>query len=214
MERREAIRNATLLFGGAITASTFSVLFESCNRTEIQGDDEILFSSDQQLLITEIADIIIPQTTTPGAKAAGVGPFITMMIKECYPEEVQKSFVEGLQNVDKLAKSKFQSIFVDLKLEDRNAIIREIADETIKFRKTDKDREKAEAEKTNNRINSNNNQPVKPGKTYFFALIRELTIMGYFTSELGSTKALAYLPIPGKFDACVDLKPGQKTWAL
>lgn len=48
----------------------------------------------------------------------------------------------------------------------------------------------------------------------FFLRMKELTTTGYFISEVGATKALAYLPVPGRFEACIPLKPGQKTWAL
>ena len=45
------------------------------------------------------------------------------------------------------------------------------------------------------------------------ALLQELTVLGYFTSEIGATKALAYDPIPGGYRGCVPLAPGQKAWA-
>ena len=48
----------------------------------------------------------------------------------------------------------------------------------------------------------------------FFQRMKELTVTGYFTSEIGATKALEYLPIPGKFQGCIPLKPNQKAWAL
>jgi hypothetical protein len=44
--------------------------------------------------------------------------------------------------------------------------------------------------------------------------MKQLTVAGYFTSEIGATKALAYLPIPGRFEGEVAMTPGQKTWAL
>ena len=44
--------------------------------------------------------------------------------------------------------------------------------------------------------------------------MRQLTVTGYFTSEIGATQALEYLPIPGKFIGDVPMEPGQKTWAL
>ena len=213
MERREAIRNVTLLFGGAISASTFSILFESCSQTEKKQGSENLFSTDQESLITEIADVIIPDTATPGAKAAGVGSFIVMMVKECYPDKVQKAFIEGLENVNKLSDSKFKNSFVNLSPEEKNQVIKEIADKTIQLKKEDKEKEKVENERSQMEPNMRKKADQK-GKTYFFQLIRELTLLGYFTSETGATKTLAYLPIPGKFDACVDLKPGQKGWAF
>jgi len=48
----------------------------------------------------------------------------------------------------------------------------------------------------------------------FFQLMKQLTVAGYFTSEIGATKALEYLPIPGRFEGDVPMKPGQKAWAL
>ncbi len=46
-----------------------------------------------------------------------------------------------------------------------------------------------------------------------FALLRDLTLVGYFTSEVGATEALAYIAVPGEYRGCTDLKPGQKVWA-
>jgi hypothetical protein len=48
----------------------------------------------------------------------------------------------------------------------------------------------------------------------FFLRMRALTTAGYFSSEVGATQALEYLPIPGRFEGAVPLKPGQKAWAL
>ena len=45
-------------------------------------------------------------------------------------------------------------------------------------------------------------------------LLQELTILGYFTSEVGATQALAYDPIPGGYRGCITLAPGQKAWAM
>ena len=50
--------------------------------------------------------------------------------------------------------------------------------------------------------------------TPFWRLLKELTLFGYFTSEQGATQALEYVPIPGRYDACIPLKPGQKAYAL
>ena len=48
----------------------------------------------------------------------------------------------------------------------------------------------------------------------FFRLMKELTLLGYFTSEQGAQQALVYVPVPGRYDGCIDLKPGQKAWAM
>ncbi len=109
MNRRDALRNVALLMGGALSATTISVISEGCKTSDKKGE---LFTANQQSTITELADTIIPTTGTPGAKAAGVGPFIAMMIKECYPENVQKIFTDGLDDLDDRSKSKFSNSFV------------------------------------------------------------------------------------------------------
>lgn len=48
----------------------------------------------------------------------------------------------------------------------------------------------------------------------FFNRIRQLTIAGYFQSEIGATKALDFVPVPGRFDGSFRMKPGQKAWAV
>jgi len=211
MKRREAIKNVTVLFGGVISASTFGVLFEGQAQTLIKPGN-LIFAGDQEILIAEIADIIIPKTGTPGAKAAGVGPFISMMIKDCYPVSVQKVFVEGLEDVERRSQAQFKNSFVNLNLSNKNQIIKEIADYTIQLRKDERARQRIDAAQKKSGMNTTPGAEEPPA--YFFQVIRELTILGYFTSQTGSTEALAFLPIPGKYVGCVDLKPGQKVWAL
>lgn len=134
----------------------------------------------QEKLLAEIADIIIPATTTPGAKEAGAHQFIIRVVRDCYGKDEQKKFYDGLAKLNDDSKSKFGKGFVDLTLEQKNEMI---ADATV----YNKD---------------------------FFREMKNLTITGYFTSEIGATQALAYDPIPGRFDGCTILEKGQKAWAL
>lgn len=204
MERREAVRNMALLLGGTISATTLGVLFDSCSPS--QKNNKELFSKDQEGLITEISDTIIPKTTSPGAKEAGVGAFVAMMINECYDEDAQSTFVKGLEDVEELSDDKFGKPFVKLAADQRYVVLREIADKTVKLKEEDK--KKADEAKQKNQ------EAPEKKKVHFFQLIRELTLLGYFTSEIGATQALAYLPVPGKYEGCTDLTDGQKTWAL
>lgn len=194
MDRREALKNVAFLMGGILSASTLSIIAEGCNPVS-KRTEGALFDENQQRTIDEIADIIIPKTDSPGAKEAGVGAFIAMMIDECYPEAVQKSFVEGLDDVEKRSQDKFKKSFADASQEERTQLIHEVAEDTKKKKRQDRAAEEAVE------------------GPYFFQLIRELTLLGYFTSEPGATQALAYVAIPGRYDGCVPLKPGQKAWA-
>lgn len=45
-------------------------------------------------------------------------------------------------------------------------------------------------------------------------MLRDLTVLGYFTSEIGATQALNYIEVPGRYEGCIDYKKGDKAWAI
>jgi hypothetical protein len=214
MDRREAVKSVAFLIGGALSATTIATLFDSCQAPNKNTGE--LFTEDQQKIITELADIIIPTTAkSPGAKAANVGPFITMMIQDCYAEDAQKAFVKGVEDLEANAKKEFSKSFIEISVAEREQMISKLRDETVIAQKNENDKN-SEAEKLGNGPKKANPMSVKenPKTTpFFFAIARDLTMLGYFTSEVGATQAYDYIPVPGRYDGCVDLKPGQRVWA-
>lgn len=194
MNRREAVRKVTFLLGGAITATSLSVFTKGC--IPIGGEKEVRFNGSHEATLSEIADTIIPDTGVPGAKAAGVGPFIIMMMKDCYPQEVQKVFIDGLEKVEKDSASRFNRSFITLSRTEREGVLEELKKEAKIQQET------------------NISEGIKDAPPHFFQLATELTYLGYFTSEIGATQALNYVHIPGKYEGCVPLKAGQKAWAV
>jgi hypothetical protein len=189
MHRREALKNVALLMGTAISATTMSVLFEGFTLPEHEKNT-VNFTADQEKILAEFADVIIPTTkAAPGAKAANVGPFIAMMIKDCYTAKQQLAFAEGLKQMEAKAVNDYSKDFLAITVQQRNKLIADLREEAI-------------AQKNS-----------KPASYQFFTWARDLTILGYFSSEIGCTQARAYLPIPGKYDGNAPLKPGQKSWA-
>ena len=187
MDRREAISRVTLLLGGALTTSGLGA-FADVLRLEGPGALQINSLASSETLIAEIADTFIPDSKgVPGAKAAGLGPFIVMMMQDCYTPDVQMHFQEGLAKVEEVSKNRFQRSFIRLTLKEREELFGIF---------------KAEAE---------TNAGISP--SHFFQLMADLTYLGYYTSEIGATQALRYVHIPGKYEACVPLEPGQKAWA-
>ena len=228
MDRREAVKNMAFLMGGALSATTIGVFLEGCNSPSTKTNGS-LFTEDQLKMITEVADIIIPTTNTPGAKAAGVGPFIALMVKDCYPEDAQKAFVKGLEDLDGQSKDEFKKSFLEISVEQRQQLLSKVRDKTVADTKAEKDvldsqekadREKKTANPEDAKSQTENQEEVSilpkeklNMKPRFFAIVRDLTLLGYFTSEIGATKAYEYVEIPGRYDGCVDLKPGQRVWA-
>jgi len=193
MNRREALKNTAVLLGTTISATTFGVLFESFTLPENEKNS-VSFSADQEQVLAEFADIIIPPTKdVGGAKAAGVGSFIPMMITDCYPANMQKAFLEGLKDMEAKSLKDFNKDFLSLTVKEREQLVGSMRTETIEKQKADR--------------------AAKRSATHFFVLARDLTILGYFNSEIGCTQAREYIAIPGRYDGATELKPGQKSWA-
>ena len=228
MDRRAAVKNMAFLMGGALSATTIAVFLDGCTSASTTANGD-LFTADQQTLISEIADIIIPATGTPGAKAAGVGPFIAMMVKDCYPDDAQKAFVKGLEDLEEQSKEEYKKSFTELAVEQRSLLLNKVREATIadikvenetldKQKQEDQERQRQNPEKGKSQTENAGIISILPKdkpktEPRFFAIMRDLTLLGYFTSEIGVTKAYEYVEIPGRYDGCVDLKPGQRVWA-
>ncbi len=222
MDRREAVKSVAFLIGGALSATTIATLFDSCNEPGKNGEN--LFSDNHQKIVTELADIIIPTTAkSPGAKAANVGPFITMMMKDCYPEDAQTAFVKGLDDLEDHSKKEFKKSFIEISVKERQQLVAKLREDTLasideekssgeKAAKLEQDSKGAKPEKEQ----AGNPMAVKekPKKApQFFAIARDLTILGFFTSEIGATQAYEFVEIPGRYDGDVKMKPGQRVYA-
>ncbi len=181
MNRREAVKAATALIGGVlVTTNGFLV---ACARDSTRPAGKVL-TLDDQSLIEDIADTLLPTTpSSPGAKAAGAGVAINLLLSDCYEREAQNRVATGLQEFRETCGKRCGNGFASLSQKEREQILREID---------------AEAQKA--------------GSTHYFGLVRELSTRAYFSSEIGMTKALRYVMVPGKWIGCVPLKPGQPAW--
>src|SRR5438309_9511159 len=106
IDRREALRRAALLLGGALSASTVAGVLAGCEarRTPNGAWAPRALSSDQLELVATIAEHILPETDTPGARTVGVHRFIDAMLGEGYAGEDRARFFAGLADVDARAR--------------------------------------------------------------------------------------------------------------
>jgi hypothetical protein len=188
LTRREAILRVSALLGGA-TLIGQSAFLAGC--TSAPRSSANLFSESDVALLDEIADTILPPTKTPGAKAAGVGPFIAMMVADTYDPNEQRVFVEGLAALEDESRAQNGGDFVASSPAQRVALLERLDREAIEYMR----------------------RPGAEGRPHYFRLIKELTLLGYFTSEIGCTQALRYAETPGRFDPCVTYTAGEKAWA-
>ena len=187
MNRREALSSVAVLLGGTIIGGQLFSL-TGCKSTPEMVND--LFNSDDVALMDEIAETIIPETNTPGAKAANAGAFMALMVKDCYKPEHQQIFTAGLKTINDLAQKQYQSSFMDLDAVKKKTMLSALDVEQKEYTKD-------EANKEN---------------PHYFRMLKELTLLGFFTSEVGGTQVLKYVEVPGRYDACIPYKKGDPVY--
>jgi hypothetical protein len=197
MNRREAISKIALLMGGTLSAPS---LFAMENRGKLKMPPFAAFSLTemQRKIVAEVAEHIIPKTATPGAKDAGVPAFIEMMLNDCYKAPEHASFLEGLADLEK-------KNFLSQSKDDQIATLKQVEIDTKELMKV--------YEVKQVKVGDNVDKESTSGKkgVPFWRLIKELTLLGYFTSEQGIKASFVYEPIPGKFEP-IKIKAGQKNF--
>jgi hypothetical protein len=189
LTRREAILRVSAMLGGVALVGQTAML-AGTRRSEAQTQDALFTDADIALL-DEIAETILPETGTPGAKAAAVGPFMAMMVVDTYFDRDQEVFAAGLKAVDERCQAAHGTGFMEASPAERLTLLEELDAEQHEYLSSDEERDSA----------------------HFFRMMKELALFGYFTSEIGYTQAMRYTETPGRFDPCTDYKPGDKAWA-
>lgn len=178
------------------------------------------FTRDEIAYLDEIAETILPKTTTPGAKDAKVGEFMNVMVRDCYTPQDQQVFKEGISTIEKLSKEQYQNGFMQIQPQQRTALLTALDKEAKAYTGTEDYKAKQAAlDKEENARDSversKGNFGYNRGRLpkHYFSMMKELTLLGFFTSEPGATKALRYSAVPGKYDGCMPYQKGDKGWA-
>jgi hypothetical protein len=177
--RREALRRAALLLGGALSAPAIAGVLAGCDSRSVSGR---ALTSEQLELMATIAEHIIPETDTPGARATDAHIFIDKMLAEHYPAAERDRVLDGLARL----RASDGRLFIRCSVEEQRAMLAGVDEEAFADR----------------------SQP------HWFRTIKELTVLGYYTSEIGATQELKHVAVPGRFDACVPFEQIGRTWAV
>lgn len=186
MDRRELLKMVAAATGGVVIGGEF--FLAGCTNPEAKMGTGVDFTKGDIAFLNEVAETIFPKTSTPGAKEAKVGEFMTVMVKDCYDEKDQKAFRAGMISLDEACKAKHGHSFMKASAEHRKELLVALDKERGEYQKTKKSED----------------------PTHYFQYFKQLTIMGYFTSQVGREKATNYNPAPGKYDGNVDYKKGDK----
>ena len=192
MDRREALKRTAILMGGMVSAPAIMGVLKGCSAKPGIDWKPVFLSDDQASIVTQVAEIIIPRTDTPGAKDVGVPGFIDQMLKEVYSKEDQESFISGLNAFNEGAEKEYGEEFADLDDEDQTAYVNKVHAAAV------------EADTAG-----------EPAKQPFILTMKELTMLGFFTSEPGATQVLQYVAVPGAYEGCIPLSEAGngRTWA-
>src|SRR5215475_8170198 len=96
----EAVLRVTALLGGVALVAGSSLLTACAGGASSAAARSATFSADDIAFLDEVAETILPETKTPGAKAAKVGAFMAVMVTDCYSLSDQKIFRDGMQALD------------------------------------------------------------------------------------------------------------------
>ena len=171
MNRRSAIKTCLIFTAGA--ALVPSCLQERSKSSLLLKNIDI--SSEQEKLMAELSETIIPKTNTPGAKDVSAHLFALMMVDDCYKPEEQKKFVSGLKDFDEITRKKFGKSFVECSPGQRHALVAEME------------------------VNKDGTGNISA----FYKITKSLTIHSFTSSQYYLTKVRVYEMVPGRFHGCV-----------
>jgi hypothetical protein len=222
IHRREAIRRVGLILGG-VSFVGGTTLLTACERGRPAANNQPIgqFTTDDIAFLDEVAETMLPETKTPGAKAARTGAFMALMVTDTYEPRDQQVFREGLRKLDEASQQANGVGFMAATPEQRLALLEQLDQEQKTYTER-RDAARREPKPAAEEHLPDQRQEAAPGKpleitadapAHYFRMMKELALLGYFTSEIGYTQAQRYIESPGRFDPCVPYQPGEKAWA-
>ena len=204
MTRRQALARAARLLGGALAAPTIAGVLAGCGgAADREGASSTLraLSAEQGETVLTIGEIILPATDTPGARAARVDRFIDAMLSDYYPEAERRRFLAGLERVESRAREAFGARFGALPAERQLQLVQALNRQAFSAPAGPGPAPAGGAW-----------HPEDTGPGSFFRTLKELVLVGYYTSELGAKEELRVDPM-GSWRADIPYDEVGSAWA-
>ncbi len=186
LKRREVLRRAAWLLGGAGSAPAALAILQGCSAKEAARGAAAfvrkVLSADHFALVSEIAEIMIPKTDTRGAKDAGVPAFIDEVLGAVYDEETRQRFASGAAEFLVEAQKVGGKPFLEQEPQARAGFVKQSLERALEV----------------------------DGSRPFILMTRELTLLGFYTSEPGIMENMEYEAVPGAFHGCVPVSQMKK----
>jgi Gluconate 2-dehydrogenase subunit 3 len=190
MERREVLRLLTSAAALSAIPSEWVLSLQQARADMAAFPGLRTLNPHQNATVTLISELILPATDTPGATGAKVNEFIDLILTDWFDAPDRNSFLEGLAHVDAHSQKRFGKDFVSCTSEQQLQLMKQLDDEAMVFVRTKKDVEYI---------------PTPLSKVNFFYTFKKLTLVGYYTSEIGFKKELGKSIIPPGHDGCAPL---------
>lgn len=191
MDRREVLKVSSLLLGYTLTGSVAAALLGGCKAETATDWQPKTLSNDDVNMLAEVCESILPKTDTPGAKDALCHRYIDELVTNFYSADKQNYFKDALKAFNDKSKNKYSKAFVALSPTEKEEILSVLAKEAKEYK---------------------DESGVKP---HIFSAVKQATISGYFTSEVGAKGGLcAFLAVPGPYQGCIDYATIGKGYVL
>lgn len=188
MNRREMLERVALMMGGTLSVSAMAGILGGLEPVKQGTYVPQTLTPSQDELVATVSELIIPTTDTPGARAAGVNRFIDGMLTSIYTEAEKVNFLKGLEDLEARAKARGAG-FVASSVETQVQILKELEAESIA------------APASGTALHS------------FFHVLKELTLIGYYRSEVGATQEQKFLVVPGYYKGDVPFNEVGRAWS-
>jgi len=196
MDRRKAIKNTALFVGATLSSSTLATMLQSCQGQDRLSWTPLFFNEEQAQIVSEITEMILPRTETPGAKDLKVDIFVDLMFKETLSPSDQEHVLVGYEKFSATCDELYGKSFLQMNNEQRAQILKKVGEETNTFVPS---------------VWGSKLEPQPP--LDFYRRVKQFTLTGYFTSEEIGKNVLRYDPIPGDFNGCLPYN-GENSWTL
>jgi hypothetical protein len=197
LTRREALKRVAWLMGGTVSASAILAIQKGHSATTPAGRKPSILTPPQMSIVSAVSEILIPRTDTPGAIDVGVPRFIALVLEDVYTQKDREHYLAGLADFDAAAHTEQGKEFLALEPMHQVALVRKFHDAAVI-----EDQRLA--------------RPREDLQRPFILMTKELTLLGFFTSEAGATQVLQYVAVPGSYHACLPVEQAGngKTWAV
>lgn len=182
MDRRDVIRLAGVAVPGlaGMHPDRVFALVRDIHRRAGSAQRPAAFDEHQRATVDAIAELIMPTTDTPGAHAAGVPAFIEVIVGEWLHDDERGAFMRGLADLDARCRTESGKAFIELKPDQQTTLL--------------------------TTLDSESRAAPRGAPQPFFAQMKDLTLSGYYTSEIGVRQELGETFMPGRYDGAAPVR--------